>query len=60
MSYLSIRFLELSAYVYMYMYVYNVHVLLACATSGFSGSIKLAYCSAAKGAPVVQLVRASD
>ena len=35
-------------------------VLLASATSGFSGYIKLAYCSAAKGAPVAQLVRASD
>ena len=35
-------------------------VLLASATSGFSGYIKLAYCSSAKGAPVAQLVRASD
>ena len=35
-------------------------VLLASATSGFSGYIKLAYCSAAKGAPVAQLVRVSD
>ena len=26
----------------------------------FSGYIKLAYCSSAKGAPVAQLVRASD
>ena len=29
-------------------------VLLASATSGFSGYIKLAYCSSAKGAPVAQ------
>ena len=35
-------------------------VLLASATSRFSGYIKLAYCSSAKGAPVAQLVRASD
>ena len=35
-------------------------VLLASATSGFSGYIKLAYYSSAKGAPVAQLVRASD
>ena len=35
-------------------------VLLASATSGFSDYIKLAYCSSAKGAPVAQLVRASD
>ena len=35
-------------------------VLLVSATSGFSGYIKLAYCSSAKGAPVAQLVRASD
>ena len=35
-------------------------VLLASATSGFSGYIRLAYCSSAKGAPVAQLVRASD
>ncbi len=35
-------------------------VLLASSTSGFSGYIKLAYCSSAKGAPVAQLVRASD
>ena len=35
-------------------------VLLASATSGFSGYTKLAYCSTAKGTPVVQLVRASD
>ena len=35
-------------------------VLLASATSGFSGYIKLAYCSSAKGAPVAQLVRSSD
>ena len=35
-------------------------VLLASAISGFSGYIKLAYCSAAKGGPVAQLVRASD
>ena len=34
-------------------------VLLASATSRFSGYIKLAYCSSAKGAPVAQLVRAS-
>ena len=33
---------------------------MASATSGFSGYIKLAYCSSAKGAPVAQLVRASD
>ena len=35
-------------------------VLLASATSRFSGYIKPAYCSTAKGAPVAQLVRASD
>ena len=35
-------------------------VLLASATSGFSGYIKLANCSTAKEAPVAQLVRASD
>ena len=35
-------------------------VLLASATNGLSGYIKLAYCSSAKGAPVAQLVRASD
>ena len=35
-------------------------VLLASATSGLSGYIKLAYCSSARGAPVAQLVRASD
>ena len=35
-------------------------VLLASATRGFSGYIKFAYCSSAKGAPVAQLVRASD
>ena len=35
-------------------------VLLPSATSGFNGYIKLAYCSSAKGAPVAQLVRASD
>ena len=35
-------------------------VLLASATSGFSGYIKLAYCSSAKGAPVAHMVRASD
>ena len=35
-------------------------VLLASATSWFSGYRKLAYCSSAKGAPVAQLVRASD
>ena len=35
-------------------------VLLASATSGFSGYIKLADCSSTKGAPVAQLVRASD
>ena len=35
-------------------------VLLASATSGFSGYIKLAYCSSAKGAPIAQLIRASD
>ena len=35
-------------------------VLLASAISGFSGYIKLAYCSSAKGALVAQLVRASD
>ena len=35
-------------------------VLLASATSGFSGYRKLAYCSSAKKAPVAQLVRASD
>ena len=34
--------------------------LLASATNGISGYIKLAYCSSAKGAPVAQLVRASD
>ena len=34
-------------------------VLLTSATSGFSGYIKLAYCSTAKGALVAQLVRAS-
>ena len=35
-------------------------VLLASATSRFSGYIKFAYCSSAKGAPVAQLLRASD
>ncbi len=35
-------------------------VLLASATSGFSGYIELAYYSSAKGAPVAQLVRVSD
>ena len=37
-------------------------VLLASATSGFSGYIKLAYSSAAKGTPVhvAQLVKAFD
>ena len=46
-----------------YMYIITVvigWVLLASATIGFSGYIKLAYCSSAKGAPVAQLVRASD
>ena len=52
----------------VYMVAYNERVitvrigwvLLASATSGFSGYIKLAYCSSAKGAPVAQLVRACD
>ena len=35
-------------------------VVRASATSGFSGYIKLAYCSSAKGAPVGELVRAPD
>ncbi len=53
---------------YTQLYAYNERViivgigwvLLASATSRFSGYIKLAYCFSAKGAPVAQLVRASD